>query len=116
MDGPDLARVRRAEALLVLDNCEHLVDGVGMLVSRVLDAAPHVRVLAPSQRPLGLDGEVVHLLGPLAEPDAVALFRPGTRRPGVAPLLLPATTSSGSAALWTTCRSRSSSPPHAPGC
>ena len=75
VDGPDLwAGLRGADALLVLDNCEHLVDGVGALVTRVLDAAPQVRVLVTSQRPLGLDGEVVHTLGPLDEPDAVALF------------------------------------------
>jgi DNA-binding SARP family transcriptional activator len=66
VDGPDLgAGLRGAEALLVLDNCEHLVTGVGALVTRVLDAAPHVRVLVTSQRPLGLDGEVVHPLCPL---------------------------------------------------
>ena len=87
VDGPDLgAGLRGAEALLVLDNCEHLVDGVGALVTRVLDAAPHVRVLVTSQRPLGLDGEVVHPLGPLEEPDAVALFtRHAAARGGTTP-------------------------------
>ena len=87
VDGPDLgAGLRGAEALLVLDNCEHLVAGVGALVTRVLDAAPHVRVLVTSQRPLGLDGEVVHPLGPLDEPDAVALFtRHAAARGGTTP-------------------------------
>jgi len=87
VDGPDLgAGLRGAEALLVLDNCEHIVDGVGALVTRVLDAAPHVRVLVTSQRPLGLDGEVVHPLGPLEEPDAVALFtRHAAARGGTTP-------------------------------
>lgn len=74
-DAADVAAsLRGADTLLVVDNCEHLVDAVGALVTRVLDAAPQVRVLATGQRPLGLDGELVHSLGPLDEPDAVALF------------------------------------------
>jgi DNA-binding SARP family transcriptional activator len=86
VDGPDLgAGLRGAEALLVLDNCEHLIDGVGALVTRVLDDAPHVRVLVTGQRPLGLDGEVVHTLGPLDEPDAVALFTQHAAARGGAP-------------------------------
>ncbi len=71
-DGVD--GLRGADLLLVLDNCEHLVEQVGALVTAVLDTAPHVRVLATSQRPLGLDGETVRALAPLPEADAVALF------------------------------------------
>ena len=75
VDATDLrGGLRGADALLVVDNCEHLVEGVGALVTQVLDAAPQVRVLATSQLPLGLDGELVHPLGPLDEADAVALF------------------------------------------
>jgi predicted ATPase/DNA-binding SARP family transcriptional activator len=74
-DAADVpAGLRGAAALLLLDNCEHLVEAVAALATRVLDAAPRVRLLATSQRPLGLDGERVHVLAPLAEPDAVALF------------------------------------------
>jgi predicted ATPase/DNA-binding SARP family transcriptional activator len=68
------AGLRAADLLLVLDNCEHLADDVAALATCVLDAAPRVRVLATSQRPLGLDGELVHALAPLPEADAVALF------------------------------------------
>jgi predicted ATPase len=66
--------LRGSDLLLLLDNCEHLVDGVAALVESVLAAAPRTRVLATSQRPLGLDGEMVFHLGPLPEADAIALF------------------------------------------
>jgi predicted ATPase/DNA-binding SARP family transcriptional activator len=85
--GPDVAAgLRGADLLLVLDNCEHLAEDVATLAARVLDAAPRVRVLATSQRPLGLDGEVVCALAPLPEADAVALFarRVAQRRPSFA--------------------------------
>ena len=76
------AALRGSEALLLVDNCEHLAEEVAELVVRVLDAAPGIRVLATSQRSLGVDGERVHTLEPLPEPDAVALFtaraRPGS--------------------------------------
>ena len=68
------ADLRGADLLLVLDNCEHLAEGVAALVAAVLEGAPRTRVLATSQRPLGLDGELVYLLDPLPEADAVALF------------------------------------------
>ncbi|MFI6902562.1 BTAD domain-containing putative transcriptional regulator [Nonomuraea sp. NPDC050394] len=54
--------------LLVLDNCEHLVDEAAALADRVLAGAPGVRVLATSREPLGLDGEVSLPLRPLALP------------------------------------------------
>jgi predicted ATPase/DNA-binding SARP family transcriptional activator len=66
--------LRGADLLLLLDNCEHLADGVAALVAAVLAAAPRTRVLATSQRPLGLDGEFVFPLDPLPERDAVTLF------------------------------------------
>jgi predicted ATPase/DNA-binding winged helix-turn-helix (wHTH) protein len=59
--------------LLVLDNCEHLLDGCARLVDRALDAGDAIQVLATSREPLGVDGEAVHGLGSLG-PDAAALF------------------------------------------
>lgn len=59
--------------LLVLDNCEHLVDDCAAVVDLVLDTAPSVRVLATSREPLMVDGEVVHPLGSLG-PAAPTLF------------------------------------------
>ena len=67
-------RFSGTESVLLLDNCEHVVDQAAELVSRLLDGAPQLRVLATSQVPLGLDGEVVHGLPPLALADSTALF------------------------------------------
>lgn len=56
------------ELLLVLDNCEHLADGVTTVTGAVLAAAAGVRVLATSQERLRLAGEHVYLLSPLSGP------------------------------------------------
>jgi predicted ATPase len=55
-------------ALLVLDNCEHLLDGVADLVSRLLGSAGGLRVLATSRQPLGVPGEHVLDVPPLTLP------------------------------------------------
>jgi predicted ATPase/DNA-binding SARP family transcriptional activator len=60
--------LRDRQLLLVLDNCEHLVDEVAALVERLLKAAPGLRVLATSREPLGLSGEVVRDVPPLEVP------------------------------------------------
>ena len=49
---------------LGITHCEHLVDAVAALVGTLLDACPGLRVLATSQLPLGLDGEVVVAVRP----------------------------------------------------
>ena len=67
-------RLAGAETVLVLDGCEHVVDAVAALVGALLDEAPHLHVIATSQVPLGLDGEVVHQIEPLTATDAVELF------------------------------------------
>ena len=56
--------------LLVLDNCEHVLDAAGALVAAVLRQTPHVRVLATSREALGIAGEQVWPLRTLAVPDA----------------------------------------------
>jgi predicted ATPase/DNA-binding SARP family transcriptional activator len=56
--------------LLVLDNCEHLVEACARLVQRLLEAGPAVRVLATSREVLGVAGEAVWPMPPLAVPDA----------------------------------------------
>lgn len=68
------AGVAGRELLVVLDNCEHLVEAAGGRVRDLLAAAPGVRVLATSRRPLGLPGEVVWRVPPLPLDDAVELF------------------------------------------
>ncbi|MFD6156453.1 BTAD domain-containing putative transcriptional regulator [Nocardia sp. NPDC060256] len=57
------------ESLLVLDNCEHLIDAVAQLVSALLARCAELRVLATSREPLAIDGEALVPLGPLALPE-----------------------------------------------
>ncbi len=79
-----VAALTARDALLVLDNCEHLVDAAAALTETVLRASPRLRVLATSREPLGVPGEVLHPVESLADADAVALFadRGAAVRPG----------------------------------
>jgi len=61
-------RLRTAELLLVLDNCEHLLGPCADLALTLLGSCPGVRVLATSREPLGVLGEAVHPVPPLAVP------------------------------------------------
>ena len=63
-------RLADKRALLVLDNCEHLLDGAADVVARLLRTAPRLRVLTTSRQPLGVDGEVVLEVPPLAVPSS----------------------------------------------
>ena len=56
------------DLLLVLDNCEHVVEGVAELVDPLIQACPGLRILATSREPLGVIGERVRLLSPLTIP------------------------------------------------
>ena len=67
-------RLKSSTALVILDNCEHVIDAVADLAVRLLDAAPGVRILCTSQVPLDVDGEIVFELAPLALADAIELF------------------------------------------
>src|SRR3954454_5586223 len=67
--------LRECRTLLVIDNCEHLLDPVGPLVMELLNSCHRVTILATSRAPLRVPGERVHQVGPLSiERDAVALF------------------------------------------
>ena len=68
-----------AEALLVLDNCEHLDDACAVLVDQLLTQTSGVRVLATSRRPLGLTGEHLLPVPPLSVPDPADPAWPGRR-------------------------------------
>ena len=68
-------RLRRGSTLVILDNCEHVVEAVSELAVRLLDHAPSLRILCTSQLPLDIDGECLVELAPLELADAVALFR-----------------------------------------
>lgn len=61
-------RLRSAELLLVLDNCEHVLDTCAELATALLSSAPGLRVLATSREPLGVPGEVVCPVPPLGLP------------------------------------------------
>ena len=61
--------LRTKDSLLVLDNCEHLVDAAARLAHALLSACPKLRVLATSREPLGVQGEVVWQVPPLSLPD-----------------------------------------------
>lgn len=64
-----LARaLRPRHTLLVLDNCEHLVDAACTMLDALLDAAPGLRVLATSREALGLRGEMIMPVKPLETP------------------------------------------------
>ena len=56
--------------LLVLDNCEHLLDACAVLVDALLREAPWIRILATSSQPLRVAGETVVQVGPLSVPAA----------------------------------------------
>jgi predicted ATPase/DNA-binding CsgD family transcriptional regulator len=87
-----LARVlARQQLLLVLDNCEHVIDAAARLCAGLLPACDDVRVLATSREPLAVAGESRYRLGPLTVPgpgnpvdvkssEAVALFTDRARR------------------------------------
>ena len=67
-------RLKASPAVVILDNCEHVVDEAASLAARLLDAAPDLRILCTSQVALDVDGEVVFELAPLGLADAVELF------------------------------------------
>jgi predicted ATPase/DNA-binding NarL/FixJ family response regulator len=102
------------QVLVLLDNCEHLVDACATLCQRLLAGCPGVRVVATSQEPLRIPQEAVWQVAPLAVPppvsgpsaaelggyEAVALFadRAAAARPGFA------VTERNAAAVATICR------------
>jgi predicted ATPase/DNA-binding SARP family transcriptional activator len=79
-----LTALQRRRTGLVLDNCEHVIDEVAVLVEVVLERAPDVRVLATSREGLGIPGEVLFPVPPLPLTDAVELFVQRTAAAGVA--------------------------------
>ncbi|MFE7508565.1 BTAD domain-containing putative transcriptional regulator [Promicromonospora sp. NPDC057488] len=74
LDATDrvVAAVRDREALLVLDNCEHVIDSVARFAERVLGECRRLRILATSREAVGIPGEALWQVLPLALPDAAA--------------------------------------------
>src|ERR687891_2264923 len=65
-----IEHVATKQVLLVLDNCEHLLDACAVLTEALLREAPSLRILATSRQPLGVSGGLVVQVGPLSVPDA----------------------------------------------
>jgi non-specific serine/threonine protein kinase len=63
-----VSALREESVLIVVDNCEHVVAASGDLAAAILAGCSRVRLLATSQLPLGVAGELVHRLAPLATP------------------------------------------------
>jgi predicted ATPase/class 3 adenylate cyclase len=64
-----VAFLRRKHALLVLDNCEHLIEATGTLAEAISRGCPDVKILATSREALAIDGESLRPVGSLAVPD-----------------------------------------------
>ncbi|MFI1022666.1 AfsR/SARP family transcriptional regulator [Streptomyces olivaceus] len=64
----------RRRMLIVLDNCEHVVDAAARLTEELLARCPHLTVLATSREPLGVPGESLRPVEPLPEPAALRLL------------------------------------------
>ncbi|MBG0830453.1 winged helix-turn-helix domain-containing protein [Planomonospora sp. ID67723] len=79
--GRLVAALAGREVLLVLDNCEHVVEAAAGLAGRLLGACPGLRVLATSREALGITGESLHPVPPLAlpSPGAPAADSPAVR-------------------------------------
>ncbi|MEV0676926.1 BTAD domain-containing putative transcriptional regulator [Actinosynnema sp. NPDC050436] len=67
-----VAALRERDALLVLDNCEHVIGSAAEFAHRLLGECRRLRVLATSREPLGITGEALWLVEPLALPGADA--------------------------------------------
>ncbi|ONI77074.1 hypothetical protein ALI144C_33795 [Actinosynnema sp. ALI-1.44] len=79
----DLVALRTRELLLVLDNCEHLVDRVARLADKLLGECPALRILATSREPLGITGETIRQVDPLELPPADAPLADALSYPAV---------------------------------
>ena len=75
----------QSPSLLVLDNCEHLIEAVAGLVAFLVSSTADLRVLITSRAPLAIAAERVYLLGELDGADAARLFteRAVAARPSV---------------------------------
>jgi predicted ATPase/DNA-binding winged helix-turn-helix (wHTH) protein len=63
-----ISALRGKRLLIVLDNCEHLIEAAAAIAEDLFRNAPGVYILATSREPLRAEGERVHRLGPLASP------------------------------------------------
>ncbi|MGH3301551.1 MAG: ATP-binding protein [Streptosporangiaceae bacterium] len=90
-----IAALAPQHLLIVLDNCEHLIDACASTADAILRRCPRVHLLITSREPLGISGEAIYRVPPLSLPpgddgwcgpaasDAVALFVDRARKQGV---------------------------------
>ena len=71
-----LGRLAGMQAMLVVDNCEHLVDAAAETIELILENSPGVRVIATSRQPLAVPGEIVWDTPPIAFPRAGQHYTP----------------------------------------
>ncbi|WP_371615616.1 BTAD domain-containing putative transcriptional regulator [Streptomyces sp. NBC_00454] len=64
----------RRRMLLILDNCEHVIEAAAGLAERILTHCPGVQILATSREPLGVPGELLRPVEPLPDPVALRLL------------------------------------------
>ena len=98
--GTAVSAIARLDALVVLDNCEHVVDSAAELIERLLSVPDRdVRILATSRSRLGVTGEWIHEVAPLDPGAALSLFaqRAGARGTGGTST---ASIASGSTRCW----------------
>lgn len=65
-----VGQLRTRELLIVLDNCEHIIEETAEMVGALLGSCPDLHILATSREALRVDGEAVHQVSPLAVPDS----------------------------------------------
>ncbi len=64
--------LREQDTLILLDNCEHVIDGAAKFCGQLVRECPRLRILATSREPLGIDGEHVYRVPSLSLPPAEA--------------------------------------------
>jgi predicted ATPase len=72
-----ISSLQTRQVLLILDNCEHLLDAVAELSKTILESCPHVKILTTSREILRVPGEAVFVVPPLSLPDAQPWRGPG---------------------------------------
>lgn len=72
--GAIAAMFDQDDVLLVVDNCEHVIEGAAAVIGELLGRGPRIAVLATSREPLGIDGEHIVRVEPLELDAAAALF------------------------------------------
>jgi predicted ATPase/DNA-binding winged helix-turn-helix (wHTH) protein len=91
-----LASIGDKKFLLVLDNCEHVIEAAAILAARVIDEAPQTHVLATSREALRAEGEHIHLLYALdSPPEDANLTAPEALRYPAAQLFMERAAASG---------------------